>query len=190
MTPAQSVGLQEVRELADRATAAYGVEPVRVVIDRNSEPGGEFYDHHRRWISLPPSLLERQDRLVIIAPVLAAATLGHRFPPGSVEAARAQRFAAYRRAVEILVKFLAMNTRQAVDQYTGILLARNEAYTAQAAELPKLHTIRSPRGVALSGEFWAYLSESLTVPPCDLLRDLWSYFAMAAQPPICESPKS
>jgi hypothetical protein len=188
-TPAQSAGLQEVPAFADLVTVAYGTARVRAVVDRNREPGTESYDHHAHWISLPPSLLERQDRLVILAPVLAAATLGHRFPPGSTEAARQQRFSAYRRAVEILVKFRAMNTRQAVEEYTHILLARNKAYAAQVAALPGLATVRPVSRATRSGEFWAYFTESLTVSPCDQLRDLWSYFMAPDAPPACESPK-
>ena len=190
LTPAQSAGLKETQQFADQVTAAYGVARLRVMVGRNMDPGTEFYDDHANWISMPPSLLEHQDRPLLIAPLLASATLGHRALAGSVEAAREQRFAAYRRAVEVLVRFLGMSTRQAVDRYTEIFLARNKDYAAQIAALPSLAAIRAPgRRVKLSGELWAYFPESLRVPPCDQLRDLWSYFSIFGSPPTCETPK-
>lgn len=114
LTSAQSAGLQEAQKLADEVTAAYGVEHVKVIPDRNTYEGISAYWARDRWITMHPSVLADQSRLrQRMASLLATATLGHETFSGSgtqVPRLRQERFERNWRAVEIMVKFLHMTT--------------------------------------------------------------------------------
>ena len=90
-------------------------------------------------------------------------------PPGSsrpsLKEERAWRSEATRRGVEIMVKFLGMSTRQAVDRYAAVFVAQGRGPSAE-------DSLRMLQGFPV-------------VRPCDQLRDLWSSFAIPDPVPAC-----
>jgi hypothetical protein len=116
------------------------------------------------WITIPPFALDgRNVRLALVKP-LALATLQPPGRDGSFNLAElAKGNEASRRGVEIMVKFLGMSTRQAVDYYATYFIAVSKQ---RRSVDPDYDGLPVP-------------------PPCVRLRTLWTHFAIADQVPAC-----
>jgi hypothetical protein len=107
--------------------------------------------------------LDRADIRERIVIPLVWATLGYMPDAPSAALYRRQwRYDFNRRAVEISVRFLGIETRQAVESNTARILRLNEALLRQDVQKSRFE-----------------------VTPCDQIRDLWSYFAIADSLPAC-----
>lgn len=186
LTPAQSAGLREAQRLADEVTTAYSVDRVPVIPDLNTYPGYAAYSPRNNWITLHPGVLAEEGLPWLMASMLATATLGHQTFNGSgneLPRLRKERFERNRRAVEIMVKFLHMTTREAVERSAARFVEQNKRYGSLLAAR------RTPTGLMLSGDqrFFGSLPGYLLVPPCDQLHELWSHYAIQDPPPACKT---
>lgn len=168
LTPEQSAGLEEAQRVADRVTRAYGVPGVRVYATTGLRPTiAAAYLRHNDWIFIRPEHLTGNGFLVVLTHELGHATLGHgRFdvPRERLSALIADHErAANRRGVEIMVRFLGVTERQALEHYATYFVAASWARKDRRVLLPFGHPL-----------------------PCEQLRDLWASFGQP--PPPCEAP--
>jgi len=159
LTAEQATGLQDAQRIADRVTKAYGVPGVRVyAASLGPSTGGSYFGQHD-WIFLRPESLTGKPLLVLISHELGHATLGHRpTEPPSVDRERN----ANRRGVEIMVKFLGLTEREALETYAGYLIGANKYRHGRDVLIPAGHLL-----------------------PCEELRELWAGFGQTA--PACET---
>lgn len=167
LTPEQSGGLEEAQRVADRVTRAYGVPGVRVYATTGLRPtSAAAYLHRHGWIFIRPRLLTGNGFLVVLTHELGHVTLDHRRVDLPREQLRAliadQERAANRRGVEIMVRFLGVTERQALEHYATYLVAASWARKDRGVFLPFGHPL-----------------------PCEQLRDLWASFGQP--PPPCEA---
>jgi hypothetical protein len=153
LTPEQSAQLKEAQQFADEVTTAYGAPRVKVIVTKNQLDGYAAYWPRSDWIAITPTALDRGNVRLNIVGVLAMATIRPLATsrPSSKEE-REWRSEATRRGVEIMVKFLGMSTRQAVDRYARLFVAQGRGPSAE-------DSLRMLQGFPV-------------VPPCDQLRDL------------------
>jgi hypothetical protein len=159
LTAEQATGLQEAQRIADRVTKAYGVPGVRVYAASLGPSTGGSYFSQNDWIFIRPESLTGKRLLVLISHELGHATLGHR-PTDAPNIDRERH--ANRRGVEILVKFLGLTEREALETYAGYLIAANKYRHGRDVLIPAGHLL-----------------------PCEELRELWDGFGQAA--PACEA---
>jgi hypothetical protein len=159
LTAEQESGLNEAQRIADRVTKAYGVPSVRVYAASLGPSTGGTYSYHYDWIFIRPESLTGKRLLVLISHELGHATLGHR-PTESPQVDRERD--ANRRGVEILVKFLGLTEREALDTYAGYLIAAHRYRHGRDVLIPSGHLL-----------------------PCEELRELWTAYGQTA--PACET---
>lgn len=207
LTPEQSAGLKEAQRFADEVTSAYGVHRVKVIGDSPWERGyASFFiqpDWWLDWPGIPDStfngyavywpgsewiVIQRgalnqpsDARLALVKP-LALATLQRLVPSGGSNPANVPqewpgRYEDYRRGVEIMVKFLGMSPRQAVDYYANYLLAVSKSY--DVTWMPG-----KPSRNRVDPDFWGY-APMYVPPPCSRLGVLWTQFEIADPIPPC-----
>jgi hypothetical protein len=174
LTPEQSARLNEANQFADEVTTAYGARRVQVVVN-TSDLGYTGYWPDHDWIALQPTDLDGSARLQLVdylamATILTPSASNRRLTWEEVQPWR-WRYEVNRRGVEIIVKFLGMSTRQAVDLYAATFIALVQSNGPQAP----LHL--GPETGRRSGPPWW--------SPCDQLRDLWSHFAITDPAPAC-----
>jgi IrrE N-terminal-like domain len=164
LTPEQETGLREVQRIADQVTKAYGVPGVRVYPASLGPAAGGTYAYQYDWIFIRPEVLGNKRRLVLISHELGHATLGHRpidDARRATEGVERERD-ANRRGVEIMVKFLGLTEREALDSYAAYLMEANRYRHGRDVLLPLGHLL-----------------------PCEELRELWTHYGQTA--PACES---
>jgi hypothetical protein len=164
LTPEQSVQLKEAQQFADEVTTAYGAPRVKVIVTKNQLDGYAAYWPRSDWIAITPTALDRGNvRLNIAGSVMATVRAPLSSRP-TLEEVRRWRYEANRRGIEIMVGFLNMSTRQAIDTYAAIFVAEGRGSIVDFAQ-------------SLEGR--------PVVPPCDQLRDLWSYFVVVDPVSAC-----
>ena|SRR5438093_2677424 len=166
LTSEQTTGLKEAQRIADRVTKAYGVPGVRVYATSGLSPGaGAAYSYRQDWIFIHPRLLTGNGFMYVISHELGHVTLGHRpvdLPTEKLRAVIADKErAANHRGVEILVRFLGLTEREALERYATYLIAANRSRNGRNVLIPFGHPL-----------------------PCVQLRDLWASFGQTA--PACE----
>ena len=159
LTAEQESGLKEAQRIADRVTKAYGVPSVRVYAASLGPSTAGRYSYQSDWIFIRPESLTGKRLLVLISHELGHATLGHR-PTESPQVDRERD--ANRRGVEILVKFLGLTEREALDTYAGYLIDANRYRHGRDVLIPPGHLL-----------------------PCEELRELWTAYGQTA--PACET---
>lgn len=159
LTAEQEAGLQEARRIADRVTKAYGVPGVKVYAASMGHSVSGMYTYQDDWIFIRPESLTGKRLLVLISHELGHATLGHR--PTEVPSVERERD-ANRRGVEILVKYVNLSEREALETYAGYLIAANKYRHGRDALIPSGHLL-----------------------PCEELRQLWTFYGQTAPP--CET---
>ena len=177
LTSEQASGLTEAQRLANQVTKAYAVSGVRVFAASLPPGTGGSYSYHYDWIFIRPELLTGPRFLVVISHELGHVTLGHR----PTDVTRVQRTAAgvekeraaNRRGVEIMVKYMGLTERQALDHYATYLIEANRTRHGQDVLLPFGHL----RPCEELSELWAGFGQ--TAPPCE---------AFTATPQIKECP--
>jgi hypothetical protein len=118
LTPQQSAALKEAQRFADEVTDGYRVGRLRVIVG-GSEAG---YYGNADVISIGPPFLGRHDQRVVMAVILGAPTLKLRdTTPGNL-------LAANRQGVKIMIRFLGMTNRQAIDRLAALFVADNESH--------------------------------------------------------------
>jgi hypothetical protein len=167
LTPDQTTGLKEAQRIADQVTKAYGVPGVRVYATSGLSPGaGAAYSYRQDWIFIYPGLLTGNALMYVISHELGHATLGHRpvdLPTEKLRAVIADKErAANHRGVEILVRFLGLTEREALEGYAAYLIEANRNRNGRNVLIPFGHPL-----------------------PCVQLRDLWTSFGQTA--PACEA---
>jgi hypothetical protein len=167
LTTEQAEGLKEAQRVADLATRAYGVPGVRVYATPGLRPTtGAGYLYQQDWVFIRPELLTGHRFLVAITHELGHATLGHRpvdLPRAQQRAAIADgELAASRRGVEIMVRFLGVSERQALEHYAAYFIEANRVREGRDILIPVGHPL-----------------------PCEQLRDLWASFGRTSPP--CEA---
>jgi hypothetical protein len=158
------------QRFADEVTAAYGSPRVEVVVNRNNLLYNGYWPNHG-WISLQPTDMSGDPRLKLV-PYLSMATNRTPTPLGgsiSVEEVRPWQYEVNRRGVDIMVKFMNMSTRQALDTYATYLVAMSRGSATWL--LPRTRDVQA-------------FGPPVT-PPCDQLRDLWTHFEKTAPMPEC-----
>jgi hypothetical protein len=165
LTTEQARGLNEAQRIADRVTKAYNVPAVRVYAASLGPATGGSYWYQHEWIFIRPESLTGDKLLVLISHELGHATLGHRPLDASLArspAAIDKERAANRRGIEIMVKFLGLTERQALDRYAAYLIQANRVRHGRDVLIPAGHLL-----------------------PCEELRELWAHFGQTA--PACEA---
>ena len=114
-------------------------------------------------------------RAVVLPYLLAHATLGHRGRRPRLEELKERQqeiLAANHRAVEIMVRFMGMTEREAVERFASYFAKVNDE-------------MRKADRVPYYNRLGPYLPFGHP-HPCDQLRDLWLHFGMAEPQPKCE----
>src|SRR4030095_11853594 len=116
------------------------------------------------WITISPAALNGDARAAIVDGLALATTQPVAFEPCRVPPCgeRRWRAKATQRGVEIMVKYLNMSTREAVDRYAASFVARSTR--------PSVAGHNMPRGI---------------VSPCYQLDDLWFHFEISDPKPAC-----
>jgi len=104
--------------------------------------------------------------LLVMAVFLGAPTLGLR------QATPANVLAANRQGVKIVVRFLGLTERQAVDRLAALLAAHNESLRESA------------RRAGLKD--WRLAWPTRYLHPCEQLRQLWTSYALPDPQPMCD----
>ena len=159
LTAEQENGLNEAQRVADLVTKTYGVPRVRVYAASLGPSTAGRYSYQYDWIFIRPESLTGKRLLVLISHELGHATLGHR--PTEDAGVERERL-ANRRGVEILIRFLGMSERDALETYAGYLIDANKFRHGRDVLIPPGHLL-----------------------PCEELRELWTGFGQTA--PACEA---
>ena len=159
LTAEQDAGLKKAQTVADGVTKAYGVPGVKIYAASLGHSTSGMYSYQYDWIFIRPESLTGKSLLVLISHELGHATLGHR-PTETPDHDRERQ--ANRRGVEILVKFLGLTEREALDTYAGYLIGANRYRHGRDVLIPAGHIL-----------------------PCEELRELWTFYGQTA--PACET---
>ena len=163
VTPKQVNALKDAQRFVDEVTSAYGVGHVRVT-QEGSETG---YHGGAGVITFRPPYLGRDDQRVVLAVALGAATLKLR------EATPENVLAANRQGVSIMVRFLGMTEREAIDRLANLLLEYREA-------------LRLSERLASTRDWRVVWYGRPHLHPCEQLRALWASYSLADQQPPCD----
>jgi hypothetical protein len=163
MKPEDAAALKEAQRFVDEVTAAYGVGHVRVTT-QGSETG---YHGAADVIALRAPYLGRDDQRVVLAAVLGAPTLKLR------EATAANVLAAHRQGVRIMVRFLGMTEREAIDRVAALLVEYREA-------------LRYGERTFATKDWRVVWHNRQHLHPCEQLQAFWASYALADPAPSCD----
>ena len=165
LTPRQTDGLEEAQRFCNEVTRAYRVSEVRVH-PNTAERGWIYYNQGLRWITIQPRFLGSEDQ-----PVLLARTLGE-VAMGTSGHDTQSVLSINRTTVDIMIRFLGMTERQAIDRLARLFLDVNATFVEYAQSL-RLGS--RPTAWPVS-----YLH------PCAQLKALWTSYALGDPQPACE----
>ena len=164
VTPERSAALKDAQQFVDEVTTAYGVGHIRVTLWGS----GSGYHGGADVLTLQPPYLGRDDQRVVLAALLGPPTLKLRTAtPASV-------LAGNRQGVKIMMQFLGMSEREAIDRLAALLVENREALREGERRLPT----KDWRAV-----WW---SDRQHLHPCEQLRALWASYSLADSQPPCD----
>jgi len=148
----------------DEVTTAYGVGHLRVTLWGS----GSGYHGEADVLTLQPPYLGRDDQRVALAALLGPPTLKLR------TATPANVLAGNRQGARIMVQFLGMSEREAIDRLAALLVEYREGLREGERRL----TTKDWRAV-----WWP---DRQHLHPCEQLRALWASYSLADPQPPCD----
>ena len=163
LPPARSPALKDAQQFVDEVTAAYGAGHVRVILG-GSETG---YHGDADVITIGPPYFGSNEQRVVLAAVLGAPTLKLR------TSTPANLLAANRQGVKIMVQFLGMSQREAIDRLAALLVTSRQS-------------LRDGERRVSTRDWRVVWHNREHLHPCEQLRALWASYALAAPQPPCD----